>query len=91
MDQLVQLLSTGGWVALAGFGIYIGHKVAITWIIGYSTIKIVVKIVDLIKERASQGMDSDFCKSISDASGFTFPLSDGEKNIIIARIRGMRG
>lgn len=84
MDELIKLLTTGGWVAFSGFGVYLAYKLSITAIISYSVVKVCMKIVDfLVDGRKQDGQIRELCA----AAGKSWPLSPYEWQEIIERVR----
>lgn len=84
MDELITLLTTGGWVAFAGFGVYLAYKLCITAIISYSVVKVCMKIVDfLVDGRKQEKQIRELCA----AAGKSWPLSPYEWQEIIERAR----
>lgn len=46
LNDLINLIKDGGWIAVVGFGIFLAYKISMTSIISYSLVKIVTKVID---------------------------------------------
>ena len=84
MEELTQLLTSGSWVAFAGFGVYLAYKLAIATVVSVAAVKVVAKIVASI----TQGREvSQRLLQVIAAAGMTYPLTSAEWEEIIKRVR----
>ena len=84
-DMLVTIV-TGGWIAFAGFGVFLAYKLAFTGLVSWTVIKSISKIIDAVCRPKAEASDK-YLLRLASAAGMTPPLSLAEWEDLISRVK----
>lgn len=85
--EIIDLFSTGGWLAFSGFGVYLGYKLAFTTVVCYSIVNVVKKIIEYLQSR--RDMDQKLIQLANNA-GLSWPLTLEQWELLNIRVKQAR-